>query len=321
MRFFFFLLSAASLLGASSDALLHKGNEYLKAGFFGEAESEYRKLLKGSLESWKQDIVFYNLGIALMEQKRFQQAIHEFLNVRGENTPPYLLPFLNRNLALSLVRQAYALQEEGESELANRLLGFVRGNFNLKLDLKPFKAAKENVPKAKPAGILRDAISDEEDALIAALGAALYQIRHQGNQKEMAGAKELQQKTLDKASLFIPSLLKWEKEVYNKGECLEKPFDKTVPLFTQGYQTAEAAEKDLKSNKGQAIVYQWETLAAWKKALKNWSQEKQAEASRTIQTAELSKTEQLVQQITEMNLEDGLRKKAPEKLKSVKRPW
>lgn len=85
--------------------------------------------------------------------------------------------------------------------------------------------------------------------------------------------KSQQTDTLKRAALFIPAVLKAQKESYEQvlpsdSRCQESPWDQIIPLFDHGYRAAQAAEKKLLEEK---IDFQT-VLADQKQTVKDWQQ-------------------------------------------------
>lgn len=79
--------------------------------------------------------------------------------------------------------------------------------------------------------------------------------------------KDQQAKTLTAASLFIPSILKFEKTNFNdKQQCQDTPWDQAVPLFEKGYSSAQQAEQALRQS-SLALTQQEQTLVNWQPVL------------------------------------------------------
>ncbi len=322
-----FLLLATLFFGqvysaAPVEELLLRGNENLEVGFYDQAKEDYRKLLSRPLESWQQNIVFYNLGTLAVKQGNWWEGVGNFLRADGKNLPPYLKASLNRNLALALIGLANELQREGGGPLAGRLYDFASINFDIDFSLEPQKISKEETPNAAPWLILRQALLKEEKAFLTTLQAAVDKVRGRQDDLVVETAKNQQSATSDTAKMFIPALLTWEKKTYSENRCLQKPFDEVVPLFSQGYHAAEKAG-ELLENRGalpQALDFQWEAIGVWKMALDNWTKVHQAKEPEMLQATESEKESRLAQKIIEMSVEDKRPEEAGEK-KSVKRPW
>ncbi|NGX58096.1 MAG: hypothetical protein K940chlam3_00997 [Chlamydiae bacterium] len=103
------LLILFSLSSLSAQNPLEKANIYAQTGFEDKAEETYKEILSQPLESWQQDIVFYDLGTLYLSQKLWKKAIQEFIEVSGENLPPYLTKKYNTNFGLALIGRAQQL--------------------------------------------------------------------------------------------------------------------------------------------------------------------------------------------------------------------
>jgi Ca-activated chloride channel homolog len=315
----FTLLIGNTLSANDSEKILFQSNENLEAGFYGQAESGYRELLSRPLELWQQDIVLYNLGTAELKRQRWQQAVREFMRIGGDNLPPYLLRPFNRNLALALLGQADRMRQEGYSSFASRLYDLVETQFDIEFSAPPAADTEDEELDIEPLLILKEAVLKEEEALITALRGAVEKIRGEPFAGDLEEAKERQEGVMSAAAPFIPALLSWKREAYRENRCLQKPFDKVVPLFSQGLEMAEKADELLGDQKTfpEAVSFQWEAIDLWTSAIESWSEFDPVEDPERIPDEE----DELFRQIIQMNIEDGRPEEEPVEIETVERPW
>ena len=94
------LLSVLTAAGQTTASYISKGNEYYLRLQFEAAEGQYRKALEKAPNNSE---ARYNLGNALMQQKKFKAAVEMYEGVTTENKP--LKTAAHYNAGVSYTRQ------------------------------------------------------------------------------------------------------------------------------------------------------------------------------------------------------------------------
>lgn len=79
------VIAGTSLTAQNENKLIRKGNNAFEEGDYQKAEIDYRKALEKNQESVKGE---FNLGGAMYQQERFEEAAKKFESLSGENLPP-----------------------------------------------------------------------------------------------------------------------------------------------------------------------------------------------------------------------------------------
>jgi hypothetical protein len=136
----------------------------------------------------------------------------------------------------------------------------------------------------------------------------LLQLAHRANMTPeiQPSIVKLQQQAVTKADPFIAAALTQSKEAFSQlgqQSCQQSTWEQTIPLFEKGYQSATLAADALDKNLAQKALPEQETMVlAWQKALKILQNPPLKEQNRS------SDTNQVLQNLEEMQLNDGLRK-------------
>ncbi len=125
------------------------------------------------------------------------------------------------------------------------------------------------IEQIKPTEILGKLLNE---AWIAKQLTQLYLTSSEDQKEAQAILKNSWQWVLEEAKLFLPAVIIYEREAFNSKDpriqhCQDKPWDKVIPLFDQGYQFALAA-KELMHQPEQALMKQKKSITSWKNALK-----------------------------------------------------
>lgn len=108
-----FLLGYGGLEGAETvdeAQQMHLAADYFHVKKYAEARDIYQSLLQKNLPPWKRSVLMYNMGCALLGEKKWDQANKAFGAIAVDNELKPLLDFrIKRNIMLGHVRQAESL--------------------------------------------------------------------------------------------------------------------------------------------------------------------------------------------------------------------
>lgn len=289
------------------DQLSHEIKELGEAGDFENAVHLTEELLVEPLPDWQHSRALYNLGTLQLSQQQTDQAIAAFQKISpsdlllpefgarllinegiaflqaAEQFSSSSSPFFDEQglmiqHALQFFQQAKSINsaEEGSQSLINRWIAFAEKRHEAFLALKEENEAKQadsessgNKQGGKPAAILKKAL---ESAHLA-LQASLLSVMKEEKQEKRSSLLDTQREVVKQSSLFIPSVLDEQKTLFQNAQgnvaCQKFKWERIIPLFDRGNQSAENGEKLLASSThlNQVQMEQAETIRNWSQAL------------------------------------------------------
>lgn len=160
---FYLLVLSASV---SANETLQKANVYAKTGFTSKAAQAYNQVLSAPLESWKQDIVRYDLGTLYLSQYLWDKATEEFIEIRGDNLPPYFKDPYNTNLGIALVGRAKQSLKQNQPITAAVDLFIAESKLGKNaMRAKLYNQALEKINNPSIAGILESGAAVDNESL------------------------------------------------------------------------------------------------------------------------------------------------------------
>lgn len=365
--YFFFLLNC---LESQEIPLTRLIEAYYEAGDYDEALDLLKKLQAENLPTWQKARVMYNIGTILMHKGLLEEASSAFASIPLTlYSLPVLRPAIRNNLAvlnfmkalkvmdkkeltLSDYNQALYLLENAEREAIDAqeaICAFYQEEAcGLQKDQMELLAAinnkKEELSKVKT--IQKDKVPSEEEVnpeniLEAGIQAQLQSLSFsriaeiKGEEKFNDKLPQAQSNVLKAIDSFLQVVIDTQKKDY-LFRCQRMPWEKVIPLFNQGKQTALEAKSQLVnfSTLLQAIILQEQTLQFWQEALKALQQplseedmycenqkSKRESASSSVQESEGITTQDVLRQLLLMDQDDQQLQPAPIEPKKGLKPW
>jgi hypothetical protein len=341
------MISPLNCLTSLESPSIHLAEAYIKTDQAAKAEQIYRNLLEDpSISPWERSILTYNLGRALISQRRWEEALGLFEDVLdGKNISPLLKAHLKQNKVIAWlglshetknIRIQYeilknALEVLNEAQEDDCLIKKYEGyqNCSPSLELTALKASllqtldqleKENketevLNRESPEGILVQAIKKQETA---------KELTLKNEQNQSMSLSEIQQEVSTAAAPFIKSVLAAQTTNYYLHKiCQEKPWDRVIPLFQTGLLFSQIAQKKLQNGDLlNAPLYQKYALQNWRSALIALGMETtpSLESLKTQKESE-DKIKKTVESLTEMDQMDRLPETKKNKPKYNLKPW
>ena len=348
---------------------------YYEAGDYDEALDLLEKLRAENLPAWQKVRIMYNIGTILMHKGLWEEASSVFASIPlSFHSLPILRPAIRNNLAVLNYMKALNVMEKKELTLNeyNHALYLLENaqreakdaqeavcafyqmeDCSLQKDqielLAAIKNKREELLKAKeeiktaqkdkipfkdeeisPKDILEAGIQEQLQAL------SLSRIAEMKGEKQFnAQLAQAQSNVLEAIDSFMQVVLDTEKKDYLL-RCQRMPWEKVLPLFNQGKQSAVEAKSKLThfSTLLQAIRLQEQTIQFWQEALtaiqKPLTEEdlycenqkgKGESASSPVQQSEGSTTQDVLRLLLLMDQDDQqLQPESVEPRKGTK-PW
>lgn len=172
-------------------------------------------------------------------------------------------------------------------------------------------------PDAEGVAVLKQAIEEQQRSFDLSFLSGLVDAESPARSVVRLIAAE-QSKAVQTAAQFPEAAITMQKE-----GCLSQVWNRVIPPFGLGLETAKHSEQLLKRGKPLVIVddYQLETLKLWLSALDNLKLAESAAAPDEQKMAASDDASQLIQTIIEMQLQDETERKRVPQLKEALRPW
>lgn len=112
------MLASGTTLAADASQAMREAAANVEAGNYTQAIKEYRHLLTEDLPAWQKGVIQYNIGTALLEAGRLDEAITQFNAIPlSADSSPLLIKRIKGNVAAAYLRQGQhlmdALSEKG----------------------------------------------------------------------------------------------------------------------------------------------------------------------------------------------------------------